>query len=1107
MFTIARYQNSRNHWRRPVWRVSVLTFLLGAIAGAQGDQSVDEVISEGQTKAIQAATSAKALVDLAKRFVLQREDAAARVCIAKACEKDPSLLTDDKRPSPSSWREFWFSYRAVLREKALGPNDAAGRVKIAIWLYDVRITGPARELLKKALIIDKSLPEAQKLAEAWYLFGGGPFQFDLTYALNSPLLPDKLSDEGTTIEPHRNQRFMLLPFTYEAGEETLRISKSSVKVTSDKGRFCRVLGIVLMETRDKSGASIAVSSQTQSMRLQAGSEPIWERIEITRTEDGTIELTCWNMTPPAGKQKTRSSGGRDQLFAHKKSSRSSSRDRRASSSRRDLSDRKQTRPASGYAAFMIQVPESMQSVEAIYNNEVTITLEAELMDALSQPLSEITPGDQEAFVQKLADKVSGEEPIVASAAVGKLAMMRNPSGSSTAGYGRTSKSITLAGEVSDLIDRTLLAGLVHAKEQVRQAAFDAIVDANVPLSQTCQAAFLNQKDMVLAKSLLEQIDRTLSIKPPPEDKKLSMPRGRPSMLRLAEGPTAAMGVADLPVSIASEHVFVALRVCLQHPSATIHTQAVDIALKDGSRQSAGCLFEVPRDTRAVLIKRFTDLEDGPIKAVLLRILIASATQADVSKIVEWLGACDQLAIKLTGDKDPVLKMLESRPPIAVQVKLIDLLGRADVSEPSAAKMLNMVLSDLVAVKPLDPALRSALLAMSLSQFQLPYHAPVARDSRFRQTAKRVMITREGLRFEPESDGRHSRQEEDASQTFESVLARLTTSPGADAKMVRAASAALLRAGRLAELDKQYLQLPDNQRAPLVRALSEDKALWTREALPIFLAGRLKDSDPWGAPAAMAALAEIYKATNVKQHWQLNAAVKLGIDLKEVAKLSAIGDDQLTRSAISLIRQLGHLSAAESDQLEAASDSAGRQQALDQLNGQRAEKFAGAYACMIYLDLKPGQTQTRRSAMADEPQKTDVTGPSAKPSKRMVYSLTNIPLVSSEVLIEQDDRRGLRISLAGRNIGETGGKTRRAGTLRINAAPLLASALRTAVLQKNPLAQYVDTFVLSESSMCDLSHKQMGTWTGEVSVSGRGSQESPLQIASALVVLERVKPLP
>lgn len=573
-----------------------------------------------------------------------------------------------------------------------------------------------------------------------------------------------------------------------------------------------------------------------------------------------------------------------------------------------------------------------------------------------------------------------------------------------------------------------------------------------------------------------------------------------------------LGTADLPVSPASEKVFTILQACLNSGHTKVREKAVDIALKDGSQQSAATLVDIPQDTRAVLIDRFAGLADDPLKAVLLRILLAGADEADQRGMAKLLGACDKLEMTLTGNNDPVLKMIRSRPPAAVQVKLLGLLGRADLSEPSAARALNDLLNALVTDEPLDANMRSALLALAMGQFQLPYHAPVPRTSMSQQLPNRMVISGGELTFEPQTDRMYSQQRTDESQTFESLLARLTTAPGADVQTIRAASGALIRAGRISELDNQFTQMSaDGDRARLIRTISQDKELWTREALPMFLAGRLTEGDPKCAQAALAALADIYQATEAKQQWQLNAALKLSINLNELTKLTAAGDDKLARSAISLLRQLGKLSNAESDQFQSAADPVGRQQVLDQLSRQRADKPAGKFACMLYLDVKPsGVTQGHRPPIADE-QKNEKTSPSrdqVKPPKRLVYSLTNIPLVSSNVLIAQDEKRGTRISVAGRNIMDPDGTTPSTGSMRINAAILLSNALKTASKQNHPVADFVDALALGESLVCDLRHKQLGTWTGEVrmdELSGGRSQEGQLQISGAMIVLEPATP--
>ena len=167
---------------------------------------------------------------------------------------------------------------------------------------------------------------------------------------------------------------MLLPFAYEIERGQLSVAKTSVVVTADGKDRCPVLGLMLLTGRS-SGRAEEKAAGGAEMELQAPREPVYERIQIRLDDSRGMQVTGYNMMQPPGKmaaarEARRAEGGK----------KSSSRDRRSM---------ERTVAASGYAVFVVEVPASVQRVEAVYRSQTTIRLETPLLEVLGQPAEKI----------------------------------------------------------------------------------------------------------------------------------------------------------------------------------------------------------------------------------------------------------------------------------------------------------------------------------------------------------------------------------------------------------------------------------------------------------------------------------------------------------------------------------------------------------------------------------------------------------------------------------------------------------------------------------------------------------------------------------------------
>ena len=1019
--------------------------MAGAVASGPASQAAQSVPTSAQLEEIQAVAQPQALVEMARRYVLFRQDAAARVCIEKACLADPSLLTDTKPMSPQSWRRFWCRHRAFLRARKLAPSDAAGRVQLAVWLNEAGERGEARRMLQAALEIDPNLEAARTLAKTWRLDSGGPFRFDLTFGLSHPLLFDSFSDEGEKIELRHGHSFMLLPFAYEPAEGPLRILKNSVQVKGEGSQRPRVLGIVLLTFDPSTKPALPLGPDPSTLKLDE-SQPLWERIQVERKEDGTLDLVASNLTRPPGKRAAM---------------RKTSGERKTGGSTPMETDSHAGPQASGYAAFLIDVPTSMTKIEAVYEDDVEFQVETRLLDVLGRPLSNMSAKEQAQFVDVLAGKVLDPNPLIASAAVAKLGQIRQglkPPGPDAGSALPTGETVD---PLQARIDQTLWSALSHADVNVRRKAFEAMVMTDRPIGPTLLGIVRDPGQANLTLTLLDQVERALTSTPA-----TGQPAVGASPTDGAARVTAAqLKITGLEASPAPANVFRVLAACVTSQRPEIVQRAVDIILADGSEQAVLILADLPADGRSLLAERLAKVNEPVLKAALVRVLLYRPDPAIVGKLLE---ACRDLKMAVAGPDDPILNAFRGRAPRDARLKLVSFLGHLDLSAIAGTSVIEDILAALATDAQRDPELQSALLELARSGFQESYQAPL-------------------------ESVRRNNPAENKPSCFTGLLARIAGAQNADPATARAAAAALLEAGRLKELqDKLKLMPSAADRARLIAGVGANTKLWAREALPMFLASCLGDSDSKCALAALTALGEIYKGTNASQRWRLNLAVKLGLDQQALMRCTQAPDEKLARLSVSLLRQLTQMSQAESDQLDSLTDAAARQQYLTDLEKKRTEKPAGKYACVVYVDLKPGNVPP--------------AGGNSPGAARIEQPMSNVPLLSATVNVQLEGNKIAQILADDRYIGmpdDRGNLSPSPGQLIIDAAPLILDGLRWADEQKQAFAGKVDRLGLSERLRCELRHQRLGTWCGEVTINQKRAPDPgvPLQVTGGIVFLE------
>jgi len=1011
-----------------------------------------------QLAEIEAASTVEQLIELGKSHRRRRKYDAARKCVDKIVKLEPSLLTDSKPQTPNSWNEFWFAYRAELQTQKLRADDAEARVKLAKWMHESEATGPACEMVLEVLEIDPSLSEARTLAEEWKVFESGPTQLDLRYGLAESLFPESLSDENEELVPREGRKFLLLPLAYEPRSRRLTITKSQMTVRSDEGRPCSVKGMVLLlGSRTGTAGRGKSDSLVIDLKRQGNNEPFWERIQVlpeteseSESEDGEIELTCYNTSQPIVRPKPGERRGASRgRSSHARSSRS---DRRT-----------ETRSGSGHLAFVVEIPESTKYIECGLRGQTPTRLEMDFLTVLGQQSKDLSSDEQDHLVNILSAQVSSLDSPIASAAVLKLVMIRSELTDDR--QQATGKSDELE-RITAAIDRTLLTALGSVAPRVRKETFEGLIATPTPLDRSTleTMARFEKADTLIA--MLDQINELLASLEPEKDE--ISHEFRRSTGGAAEA--IALAVESLPTSRASQNVFDALKACLKHPDLQVYTRAIDIVLANGVRQSLATLTELSDAARDELIQRLPSVEDLQLKTVILRLLLIRTSPDSLSKVLRAFGVPP---LTVTSVDDPLLAVFRGYVPDSALPPLLDLLSQADLTAVQGTNELNRVLETLPVEQRDNPRLQSAILRLATLQFIPAYQAPIPRDRQ----------------------ARYGSRSEDASG-FEALLASIAASPSSDDKAARTATASLLAAGQIHLLNDRLARTKSDRRQQnLIQSFAKDEKLWQREALPIFLASRLSGKNKRTLYLALAALQA--KSDAIKPSWRFNLAVRQGIDPTQLVRLTLHEDEKIARVANKLVQRLARFSDAEKKEFYLLGSPEARLDHLKRIDQQRIKKPVGEFACVVYLDVTSTGVSTRSTGRSSEG-KTSIVR-------------RNVPLTSSTVMIQSLAQAGVQIIADGRRIGLSGMSvgTKRSSrsdsaTLNIDAGSLLQSALVSSGAKKEGLTAKAYRHSLTNVLRCELKYEKWGAWFGEITVSrGRSSSEDEgtWEATGAKIILE------
>ena len=677
-------------------------------------------------------------------------------------------------------------------------------------------------------------------------------------------------------------------------------------------------------------------------------------------------------------------------------------------------------------------------------------------------------GDRAKFLDVLAEKVSAPNPLIASAAVAKLHLIRK-SVSDSVQIGEQDRDAASAMDVEAYrrIEEILLGALGHVESQVFQEAFNSLVLTELPLSDATLLRLTQPEQARVAMALLDGIEAGPGGSP---GRGRVRRRRRPIPLaRQAHRKYPRMDARRIAgLTFAGQRLLGFGSLSSIRPRPSLLSGRWIFSWADGSQESVIALIDIPASSRALLAKAFCEMDDGPLKEAILRVFLTGPESALTPELFE---ACKTLNVRVVSEQDPLFKALLRRPGPELQVRLLDLLVSADVQKILQTESFERVLGSLALDAQRSQDLQRILLKLALGRFEADYQMPLPSE----QEASRI------------------RREKVSASLYEMILVELATTEGVDPEVIRQAGEALFGAGRIAKFKERFDALPTAQRqTELIRFFSTDKALFERQAWPIFLAGCLDKDGPQISKAALDALAVVNQSLAEEDRRLLILAIKLGVNSDELVELTLSAEPDLARQAMSLLRQLVHMSAAESQTFEALTDPAERMKNLAELEQRTIEFVAGKFDAMIYLDLNVEEKKGSRKAEDEGRSRYQPLRLSeVEKGRQEPTSLKRVPLPSSTLTLRHDGLQVIRASAGRRDLllvekdqrdrgrGTDKELTAPATTFRLDVAPLVLEGLKIASRHGQSFARQVDQYPLSERVSCEFKHLRFGVWEGTV----------------------------
>ncbi len=859
-----------------------------------------------------------------------------------------------------------------------------------------------------------------------------PIEIDLRMALQEPLILDSFKDGRENVTPRGSGYFVLVPFQYEALEEPYTITRYRVKFSADRGS-ARCRGIVALEDKG-SGRSTgrgarahATPQPVRSLDLTvAKDKPLYTKMTVFAVGDELRVVT--REVPRLSTDDDKSSRAKVSRRSSRSSGRSSRRSYRSSSVRgrarslsgsrartrdsgeelrgyqrrryaateepddqadaedsagldsagADLSTRERrllddSRPASGWAAFLVELANEAAVVTARMSSDEQVRIELRLIDALTRKSGRGRDEGELQLIRTLNTYAGHESPALAQLAIARLAEMRSPD---KKGRGASDEPGELD-ERTQLIEQAMLQALTSSHKRIRRTAWWELTSSDA-LPTATETMILNAPAEV-AEALVGRVEEEIAeaakapALPDDTDRVRGSARRSPPRGRDRDDSGVSYTPQGLQESAAAPGVWAVLGTLMRVNSQEVATRAVALALKDGSRQAISLLGAPSRTLASAAVQALPKLPNNQAKQEAVKMLLAgfSAGQsAETAEILSGLTAVVSGMAKagrplvVSSPEDVIMQAVSSlrdKPPLQLEALrllhwcYIDLALNADgidqwltsMTDELVAKDCQQATVILVANKWAPKSLRPLSNPGKVEAATAP------------QPAAKPAAARRPPRGRSRGPAKKPGPDAEASGPIEKFLVA-GLAKFADPSVQVPSVLALLRAGRAELVMAHHAETGAEPLAALLQQVAKASGQYppiiapgqpTRfTSIDLAMALAKAKEDPAVINASAQAVAQVVSSSLSASAWRTTLSLKRRMAWKPLASMCSAPDPQAADAIRqTLVDALG-LAPGERDAIGQAPDVGAIMGKLADYDRQRAARIPGKYQAVVLCDV-------------------------------------------------------------------------------------------------------------------------------------------------------------
>lgn len=865
-----------------------------------------------------------------------------------------------------------------------------------------------------------------------------PLEIDLRMALHEPLILDSFKDSIENRTPRGSGYFVLVPFQYEAAEEPYTITRYRVKFSADRGSArCRgIVALDDKESAGSRSGRGVRGARTQappqpghSLTLTvAKDKPLYSKMTVFAVGDELRVVakevphvsTDDDRTARSSNRRSSRSRGRSSRSTHRPSSardrarrttygrsrtaaRSNTEELRGYERRRyaadaaDTEDEKDTadstqpdavddlstrerrllddsQPASGWAAFLVELANEAAVVTARVSDEEEVRIELRLIDTLTQKNSRGgSQQDDLQMIRTLSDYANHESPALAQLAIARLAELR-----STDKTGRGAPDPAELDERTQLIELAMLKALTSESKRIRRTAWWELTSTDT-LPPTTEKMILSSPPEV-AEALLTRVAEEIAdaAKASPaasddQDRGRTLARRQPRRRAEKDEAGVAYTPKGLQESAAAPGVWAVLGALMRVDSEKVASQAVTLALKDGSRQAISLLGTPSSALASAALKALPKLPNTQAKQEAVKMLLAgfSAGGANPQLLSGLTGVVSAMAragrsLVVVSPDDVIMQVVASlRDKPELQIEALRLLHwchiGAALNSDGIDTWLTSMTDNLVA-KDCQQATVILIATKWMPQSLRPLSTPgtIAPAEEDKPDAK----AGRGRRPAPSRRGRGAAKPTatpDAKpdgpiETF--LVSGLGKYP--DPTVQVPVTMALLRAGRSDLIVSHHGKTGADQLATLIQQVAQRAAQYPPVIAPgqptrftaIDMAMAMVDAkeEPAVRNASATALAQVLTKSSSGAGWRTALSLKRRMEWKALASMCSAPDAAAAGAVRQALMAVLGLAAGERDAIAQAPDLGAIMGKLGDYDRQRGARIPGKYQAVVLVDV-------------------------------------------------------------------------------------------------------------------------------------------------------------